>query len=389
MLAAGSKSGGPMPAPPSASAAARGRGSVGQKRAPRIAPRLKPAYATRCASSSGSSASASSARPRSATACRENSLHSAIVSACGGSHGGRGHAEELFAQLRGGTLAVEREIDRRDRDAALHPRQSRRVEVLRVLRASRTVLQQHQREGSVPFGGEQQQPRYAIAATRVLEAARAQRRSVGGRRSARGPQRDGFGHGAQSTAVPKQGRGGTETKRAKEERASAEPLARSGDPSRRRASWRAIPCGRGTGATSPRPRSSITGARSPGSSGVRCGGAGRAGAARRRGRWRRHPRGVPVARSTRRPRAGPARARRRAKPFSTSSSPSGTRLGMRFLKRPATVRRVSPNTHAPNGASPRKESIDANTLTKTSWTVSSVSARFRKRRATKWKMRAK
>ena len=57
---------------------------------------------------------------------------------------------------------------------------------------------------------------------------------------------------------------------------------------------------------------------------------------------------------------------------------------MRFLKRPATVRRVSPKTQAPNGASPRNESIDANTLTKTSWTVSSVSARFRKRRATKW-----
>ena len=60
----------------------------------------------------------------------------------------------------------------------------------------------------------------------------------------------------------------------------------------------------------------------------------------------------------------------------SSSGTSGTVAWRRFLKRFAIVRRVSPSAQAAKGASPRKDPIEAKMLMNTSWTISSVSARF-------------
>jgi len=54
-----------------------------------------------------------------------------------------------------------------------------------------------------------------------------------------------------------------------------------------------------------------------------------------------------------------------------------------FLNRLAMVIRVTPNTQAPNGASERNDSREAKMLVKTSWTISSTSARLLTRRSTK------
>jgi len=61
---------------------------------------------------------------------------------------------------------------------------------------------------------------------------------------------------------------------------------------------------------------------------------------------------------------------------SISSSARGTIAWRFLLKRRAKVRRVNPKTQATNGASPRYDSMEEKTLKKTSWTVSSVSARL-------------
>ena len=73
----------------------------------------------------------------------------------------------------------------------------------------------------------------------------------------------------------------------------------------------------------------------------------------------------------------------------SSSDPRGTVGWYRRLKRPATVRRATPSTQAAKGPSARNESSDEKTLMKTSWTVSSVSARLPTRLWTNPKTRGK
>src|SRR5262249_30227326 len=118
----------------------------------------------------------------------------------------RNRAEQEGAELGVGALAVERKVDRGDGGTAPHPRQPRRIEVVRFLGAARAVLEQDERKGAAPLGGQQQDAGDAVAAARVLEAqrahaARARRRHLPHpqrRRLAEVGPRDGFRarHGA-------------------------------------------------------------------------------------------------------------------------------------------------------------------------------------------------
>jgi len=79
---------------------------------------------------------------------------------------------EEAPDLRARALAVEREIDARDRDAAARPGASDRIHVRRVLRPARPVLEQHDREWIASLGGQEQASGNAVASARELEGER-------------------------------------------------------------------------------------------------------------------------------------------------------------------------------------------------------------------------